>query len=259
MDSVFVVSVNLAARLLVDERVDLASILARAQAAGEVRRFTFEAPHLSEIFMGLIGDTADGYPGLPGWGSKSAAAVLAKFGSIMEEVNKRTGKLRRATRKLPDDTAEAATIEALALQALAHRSRGERAAALTALERALRLAEPEGYVRLFADLGLPMVAVTLVHRRGYFRQTITPEGVQIEEGLAQARSVRELGAAGDKTLIEIVLAEGRKREVRRMFQAVGLPLERLAEADGHVRLAHGEVELLVIPPAIRSGEAAAEA
>lgn len=34
-------------------------------------------------------------------------AKLAKFGSIMEEVNKRTGKLRRATRKLPDDTAEA--------------------------------------------------------------------------------------------------------------------------------------------------------
>ena len=48
------------------------------------------------------------------------------------------------------------TIEALALQALALWRRGDRAAALTALERALRLAEPEGYVRLFADLGLPM-------------------------------------------------------------------------------------------------------
>jgi LuxR family maltose regulon positive regulatory protein len=47
-------------------------------------------------------------------------------------------------------------IEALALQALAHRRRGERASALTSLERALRLAEGEGYVRLFADLGLPM-------------------------------------------------------------------------------------------------------
>ena len=46
-------------------------------------------------------------------------------------------------------------IEALALQALAHWRRGERAAAMTSLERALRLAEPEGYVRLFADLGLP--------------------------------------------------------------------------------------------------------
>jgi LuxR family maltose regulon positive regulatory protein len=47
-------------------------------------------------------------------------------------------------------------IEALALQALAHGRRGEHANAMTALERSLRLAEPEGYVRLFADLGLPM-------------------------------------------------------------------------------------------------------
>jgi LuxR family maltose regulon positive regulatory protein len=48
-------------------------------------------------------------------------------------------------------------IEALALQALAEWQRGERVAALTPLERALRLAEPENYVRLFTDLGLPMV------------------------------------------------------------------------------------------------------
>ena len=47
-------------------------------------------------------------------------------------------------------------IETLTLQSLANWRRGEQAEALTALERALRLAEPEGYVRLFADLGLPM-------------------------------------------------------------------------------------------------------
>ncbi|MEP7204492.1 MAG: 5'-3' exonuclease H3TH domain-containing protein [Ilumatobacteraceae bacterium] len=35
-------------------------------------------------YLALVGDTADGYPGLAGWGSKSAAAVLAKFGSITE-------------------------------------------------------------------------------------------------------------------------------------------------------------------------------
>jgi LuxR family transcriptional regulator, maltose regulon positive regulatory protein len=50
-------------------------------------------------------------------------------------------------------------IEALALQAIAYGRRGEPAAALTALERSLRLAEPEGYVRLFADLGLPIARV----------------------------------------------------------------------------------------------------
>lgn len=50
-------------------------------------------------------------------------------------------------------------IEALALRALRHWRGGEAAPALTQLERALRLAESEGYVRLFADLGLPMARV----------------------------------------------------------------------------------------------------
>jgi 5'-3' exonuclease len=33
-------------------------------------------------YLALVGDSADGYPGLPGWGAKSASSVLAKFGSI---------------------------------------------------------------------------------------------------------------------------------------------------------------------------------
>ena len=35
-------------------------------------------------YLALVGDTADGYPGIAGWGAKSAATVLAKFGSITE-------------------------------------------------------------------------------------------------------------------------------------------------------------------------------
>jgi len=30
-------------------------------------------------WLGLVGDTADGFPGLPGWGAKSATSVLAKY------------------------------------------------------------------------------------------------------------------------------------------------------------------------------------
>jgi 5'-3' exonuclease len=30
-------------------------------------------------YLALVGDSADGFPGLPGWGGKSAAAVLARF------------------------------------------------------------------------------------------------------------------------------------------------------------------------------------
>jgi len=33
-------------------------------------------------WLALVGDTADGFPGLPGWGAKSAAAVLRRFGTI---------------------------------------------------------------------------------------------------------------------------------------------------------------------------------
>ena len=33
-------------------------------------------------WLALVGDSSDGYPGLPGWGAKSAAAVLRRYGSI---------------------------------------------------------------------------------------------------------------------------------------------------------------------------------
>ena len=33
-------------------------------------------------YLGLVGDSADGFPGLPGWGAKSAASVLARYGHI---------------------------------------------------------------------------------------------------------------------------------------------------------------------------------
>ena len=33
-------------------------------------------------YLALVGDAADGYPGLPGWGAKSAAAALARYGHL---------------------------------------------------------------------------------------------------------------------------------------------------------------------------------
>jgi LuxR family maltose regulon positive regulatory protein len=47
-------------------------------------------------------------------------------------------------------------IEILVLQALAHRAQGDQERALTALGRAVALAEPEGYVRTFLDEGEPL-------------------------------------------------------------------------------------------------------
>jgi len=33
-------------------------------------------------YLALVGDSADGFPGLPGWGAKSAGAVLARYGHV---------------------------------------------------------------------------------------------------------------------------------------------------------------------------------
>jgi 5'-3' exonuclease len=46
--------------------------------AGVVQKFGV-APESIPDYLALVGDAADGYPGLPGWGAKSSAAVLAKF------------------------------------------------------------------------------------------------------------------------------------------------------------------------------------
>ena len=40
------------------------------------------APASIPDYLGLVGDTADGFPGLPGWGAKSAGLVLARYGHI---------------------------------------------------------------------------------------------------------------------------------------------------------------------------------
>ena len=37
------------------------------------------SPESIPDWLALVGDSADGYPGLPGWGAKSAAAVLARY------------------------------------------------------------------------------------------------------------------------------------------------------------------------------------
>ena len=40
------------------------------------------SPESIPDYLALVGDTADGYPGLGGRGAKSSAAVLAKFGHL---------------------------------------------------------------------------------------------------------------------------------------------------------------------------------
>jgi 5'-3' exonuclease len=49
--------------------------------AGVIAKFGVPPDSIPD-YLALVGDSADGYPGLPGWGAKSTSAVLAKFGHI---------------------------------------------------------------------------------------------------------------------------------------------------------------------------------
>ena len=57
--------------------------------AGVVRKFGVPPASIPD-WLALVGDTADGYPGLPGWGAVSAASVLAKYGRL-ENIPKLAG------------------------------------------------------------------------------------------------------------------------------------------------------------------------
>jgi LuxR family transcriptional regulator, maltose regulon positive regulatory protein len=99
-------------------------------------------------------------------------------------------------------------IEILVLQALAHQTQGDLPAALAPLTRAVTLAEPEGYVRVFVDEGPPMAALLRAAAReahgeqkgiapSYLRRLLaavnnTAGNAPASQGLIEPLSEREL-------------------------------------------------------------------
>lgn len=63
------------------------------------------------------------------------------------------------------------------------------------------------------------------------------KGIRLEDGPVRPDSIRIVQRAGDKSMLSVVLHEGRNRIVRRMFDAVGHPVRRLS------RVAIGPVKL----------------
>jgi len=68
------------------------------------------------------------------------------------------------------------------------------------------------------------------------------DGVELEDGPARALEARETAHSGDRTAIALVMGEGRKREVRRLFDAIGFHVVRL------VRTRQGSLRLDRTPP-----------
>jgi LuxR family maltose regulon positive regulatory protein len=83
--------------------------------------------------------------------------------SILEAI----GLLERLLKAAEDRKRMGSVIEILVVQALAHQAQDDLPQALASLERALALAEPEGYLRIFVDEGPPIARLlnkALSHR-----------------------------------------------------------------------------------------------
>jgi LuxR family maltose regulon positive regulatory protein len=90
-----------------------------------------------------------------------ARVLLARYTSVRADssIHEAIRLLERLLHAAEAGGRTGSVVEILVLLALAHQMRGDLAAALAPLERALTLAEPEGYVRIFVDEGQPMEAL----------------------------------------------------------------------------------------------------
>jgi LuxR family transcriptional regulator, maltose regulon positive regulatory protein len=120
-----------------------------------------------------------------------ARVLLAGYAAQRAEcsIQEATRLLERLLRAAEEGGRTGSVIEILVLQALARQARDDIPAALASLQRAVTLAEPEGYVRIFADEGPPMASLL----RAFARQ-----GAAAKQGITPSY-VRRLLAAVNKT------------------------------------------------------------
>ncbi len=117
--------------------------------------------------------------------------------------------LERLLRDAEAKARMSSVLEILVLRALALEAQGNRTHALATLERALMLAEPEGYIRLFIDEGAPMPAL-LRHARG---RGIVPEYVATLLSAFGEQHASELPVASALPSLLVEPLTEREREV----------------------------------------------
>ena len=133
-----------------------------------------------------------------------ARALLARYQDERAEasIHEATRLLERLLPAAEEGGRAGRVIEILVLRALAHQTLGDIPAALACLERAMTLAEPEGYVRVFVDEGPPMASLLKVLAKqgtagNYVRRllaavTETEQDSPVKQALIEPLSEREL-------------------------------------------------------------------
>ena len=133
-----------------------------------------------------------------------ARVLLARYAAERAErsIHEATRLLERLLGAAEEGARTGSVLEILVLQALARQARGDIPAALAALQRALTLAEPEGYVRIFVDEGPPMAFLLRAAAKqgiipSYARRLLaavstTEDSTPVSQGLIDPLSEREL-------------------------------------------------------------------
>jgi tetratricopeptide (TPR) repeat protein len=111
----------------------------------------------------------------------NARLLQARTELAQDRLDRALNLLGRIYRKAEERAAKHAMIGSLALRAVALQAQGELDQVMEALESALSMAEPEGYVRTFIDVGEPMAALLrAAASRGiavdYVRRLLEPFG-----------------------------------------------------------------------------------
>ncbi len=119
------------------------------------------------IERGLSADDALSYP------RERDHVMLARILLAQSEPERALGLLDRLDALAESQCRIASLIEIRALRSLALQAVADRPGALTALSEALSMAQPEGYIRVFADAGAPMASLlqSLIRARGRGRGT----------------------------------------------------------------------------------------
>ncbi|AWD32515.1 Ribosomal large subunit pseudouridine synthase B [Candidatus Kinetoplastibacterium sorsogonicusi] len=88
-------------------------------------------------------------------------------------------------------------------------------------------------------------AIRILGEIDHLKEKLLLNGINLEDGLAKLESINYLGGEGTNRWFQIVIKEGRNREIRRIFEKIGLVVSRL------IRTRFGDI---ILPRSLKRGK-----